>query len=442
VKNKFLFFWMPFFLIVISLILPIYIGKSFNVNNRYEFNQFMINAIVDSWKGVGAFPTVSYDDVGFGIIFSLGQFLEWPVEGFYTFNGLTYPVFTIVFFLLFHLVSILVVFDVLKKSFPQKIIFFFLLLFLYAENYNFISYSSDVYLFPLYSFFWMLYLMDVIFNIDRIDWHKNIQLYLGCIMVGITEWFRTKSALPAMIFLGFIVFRNMKTKHFKTILLALFLVLSTTLAPRLIFSNSSHTVWHSIYTGLFQEGIVIYANQDYLPQGYILNQNYNHKVVKRYIGWFDEATYAFAKNKIKNVRLYSKEYNEILKNEIFRLFINNPIFFAKLLFKRLLDVFDLNPFKRHSTYSEVLPNHSTSLVFILLAAFSLIYQRKKLNTNFGTFFIITLFIMILPSLLVHSRFIMYSAPFQYLLLCAILYSSSDLIQKIIEKSKNKNGCNA
>jgi len=170
--------------------------------------------------------------------------------------------------------------------------------------------------------------------------HKNkfismtLFLLLSGVMIGFWQYLRSFSSIPVLIFMCFILIFAHKPKWIMKIifLITLFIGISMTILAFHSMINhrdsylkqhvpnykpviTGHPLWHPVYLGF----------------GFIKNNPYH-------ITFSDTC----AANKVysidKNASNLGKEYNDILKKEVFKIIRKNPYFFVKTIYQKTLSV--------------------------------------------------------------------------------------------------------
>ncbi len=286
------------------------------------------------------------------------------------------------------------------------------------ENLFILSYSNDVYLFPVY-------VMGICLLLLNLNMFKNYNILFLGILVGVLTWFRSSSwvvwiSLWAITFVTNILSKN-SNKDLKKILIFGFAAFFTMKIPNLIFQNPQHIFWHSLHAGLYEQGGIITVDGNFIPEHLTTNED-RLKAKLAIFRWSDSIQVDIARTVNKTVVPFSVEYEELIKKDFFRLIMLDPIKNILFYSKRALNVFDFYPLKEHDANGLVteypLSGWWTLFYFLLFLLFILDNAFQK---NHKIFFTIMITASSLPSILVHSGYLTYNAPVLFAQWCLIAF---------------------
>lgn len=366
---------------------------------------------------------VSADDIAAPLLLWLGYYLESPGKKLPQ-NSLQFrdpsnhPLATKVIYHLFHILFIILLCIFGKNALGSFATILASLSLSFFENFFFISFSYDVYMFPIYTIFLSL----IFFNTSR---HSCLLFSVCAFLAGLSSWFRSNSSLNfnfiALISLVTLLSQG-NVKHIKSqmakITLAIIICFCSSQIPRLFFSTGKHPIWHSLHAGMFEHGGFYYGDGKFIPRHLASAIKPDEKPVHEFYSWSDQIQYIVVNKKLgKTVPVGSVDYEEVLKEEYLRWWVNN--FESNLIFylKRIPTIYSINPFKPHennemfeSPYST--ESYNASILFSLIfGLFSWIFFTSIRISKFEKLFFGSLLLVnSLSGALVHPGLVIYNAP--------------------------------
>jgi len=349
---------------------------------------------------------VSADDIGNVLAFWVGNKIT-PVENINNVReGRSHPLITKIFFITIHFAT-LIIFVLLGLVYLGKLETLLLALTLCLfENLFYMTYSYDVYFFPIYT---------IMLSIVFLDPTKIRFKYLLSIaaLIGFFCWFRSTVWLiflgSGMTYLFFNIKNNLKMKNYK-ILLALAITILVMKSPLLVFNNITHTFWHSLHAGLYEQGGIINEKLKFIPMHLIKPEDRTPRAATFY-SWYEKYQIRTAEQINPNITVFSKEYEAVLKDDYLRIIFSDlkeNIFFY---LRRIPITFSFHPFKTH-TRSGLIENNGiypiAGYVFIIFFISFLFYKNIPILVK--AILSVILITAAMPSLLIHPGYLTYNAP--------------------------------
>lgn len=295
------------------------------------------------------------------------------------------------------------------------------------ENLFFISYSNDVYFFPIYTIILCIGLL--------LANHLNKSLtYYGFIgaFVGLLCWFRSSSWYIFLFFvLTFIATSFLKRKFnlHRGMLIALTCCYLFLKIPFLFFSNPYHIFWHSLHAGLFEKGGIVTVNNEFIPL-HLASSKDLHGSIGSFDRWMDVVQAKIVNQKNPNTKIYSSEYEQIIKNDFFRLLKINPKKNLQFYLERIPSILSFNPFKEHLPTGEINYNPLNKVLGYLFGSFLIFFLfLKSINRSCKFLLLSILAAATAPSLVVHPNYVIYNAPILFTQWLIIFITLSSIIKK-------------
>lgn len=369
----------------------------------------------------------SDDDIGSILVFWLGNKLTPVVDlnnlGPKTFlmfrTGADYPLASKVFYISIHLLSFCLFCFFATQVFPATLVLFMGLALSIFENFFYISYSMDVYFFPIY----VIMLSLVVLDLSK---KSLMNLVIVGFFIGLFCLMRSSGSLifySAISSAGLFYLFKKKYQHIKMLAVLLISFLIVYKSPLLIFDSATHATWHSLHTGLYERGGSINEEGFPIPKHLLSSEKQKQLHFTR---WDDALVYNIILNKNFKGFLYDKEYDELVKKSYLELLKMNPLASVFFYLKRLPILLSFNPYKYHPNmpftisaksyevlYSpKFVEEYSTSVILslIFLGFWMTFLYLKNISLLVKFFFFSTLLASLVPGFLVHPSHTIYNAP--------------------------------
>lgn len=379
---------------------------------------------------------VSADDIGAVLAYWIGNKIT-PTENLVeTREGRSHPLSTRIFFFVIHF-SLIILLILLGGKFLGKTTTLLLASSLCLfENLFYLTYSNDVYFFPIY----VVILSLVFINPSKVDLKYFI---ITGILVGFFCWFRSTVWLIYLISgmsslfcyndNSFAFWKKINNPINKKIFTTLFLAFLIMKIPLLFFNSATHTFWHSLHAGLYEKGGIINERLKFIPKHLIKPDDLTPKAVS-FNEWYEKYQIRTAEQINPNLTVFSKEYEEILRKDYLRLIFSNPVENFLFYLRRIPKLLSFYPFKEHSR-SGLIENtsHSSISGYLFLVILPLFLFYRKINVQKKILFLAFLFSASLPSFLVHPGYLTYNAPILFVQWMIIF----TLLTEFIKNSKEK-----
>jgi hypothetical protein len=388
-------------------------GNTLVLNFRLLFSGNEITKVISGLESGSLKENLSTpDDPGFLLLYALASRIDGHQNVTVTSNPENFPLSYKLIYLLIHLGFIFLFVSISEKilTFLTKII---ALLFLLSPNLLSIFWGMDVYLFPLYAAIVGFYASGELLE-GRLS---RTKMFLCIVLVNFCEIFRKKSFLLFLPFMAIFAFKKSPPLKLKAIFFVVFLACSILFngIVGLVFKKHGHVVWHSLHAGLFEYGgcvgnqgepypYFIYEKEDLAKKSLVFCQD----------TWNDSIQYKIAQQKGIQT-LYSQEYNDLLKVQVFEILSDYPTEVLSLIVMRLFNALSFVPIKDHSPAGAI-----TEIVFlnllesILFLTIFVMWLYKETDKERKWLFL-SIFLLTLPApLLIHSRHIIYNIPLHFI----------------------------
>lgn len=304
-----------------------------------------------------------------------------------------------------------------------------------GSNVRFLAFSWDVYLFPWYAGILMLAAFALFDSPAR-----SAPVALGACVFGIVLCllFRNGSSWVGVGFLLAAVRPQWITDagrlhrvRLRAVVCAAGLVLLC--AAKAVWLPQSHVLWHSLHSGLLEFGGHRDAGGHIYP--YFVSPTELPPDAEFIPRWSDNMAFDLVSRTRPGIVVYSVEYEEIVRQDVVRVLTQYPLGMARLLGRRLWRVLILNPWQHREPDSLLIAEWFDTPLRIAWLALVAAGLYRGLGTR-TLIPIMSLTPLLLPSLLVHSGYLMYNFPghlvFYLLLACSIraLLSTGEASQSV------------
>lgn len=380
------------------------------------------------------------DDLGPALIFWLGNKFTPVIDDYSQINPNAYtkskdhPLISRIFYIVIHFIFLILLLLWSKKTLGTAAALILNLSLSFFENFFFIAYSNDVYLFPVYMITVCLGLISFKHNT-----FKKV-LVLGMV-AGILCWFRSSSWI---IFVGFcfvyFIYLIFKKQYKDSVKIGVGLLTAYLFfkLPLVIFNNPYHIFWHSMHAGLYEHGGIKTHDNKFIPLHLIKPEDYKNSVVV-FDSWMDAIQSNIVSLHDPKIKIYSKEYESVLKQNYFELLKHDPIENLKFYLARIPKILSFYPYKEHVPSGEInFKPYNQFFGYLFFIIFILFIVNKQISSIYKVTFSFFLASSSIPSFLVHPNYIIYNAPIlfsQWMIILILLsttlkqyYRSQPLIQ--------------
>ncbi len=390
-----------------------------NEQNRFyePFSGFLISLEDCLQNSRCSISTLSSpDDIGNAIIFWLGNKItpvyqkSTPDEYVTTFRDpSTHPLATRIFYILFHFI-ILALFSYIgfHTLGPLNTALTGISICIFHSIF-YLTYSYDVYLFPLYAALISIFLL-------KHNTFSYVSIIVFALFAGICTWFRATSLIIAIgtsLIAILLILKNNTPLVAKKIILFIMLVFFIAKAPSFFLKSSTHVFWHTLHAGLFDQGSHENIKGRLIPN-FLLHTTEIKPHGLRYLRWNDQIQYNLVKDIAPAASLYSKEYEDVLKHDFLNLISLDWFATCQFYLSRIPWSYSLNPFKDvlYNGYYTPLNLDSplkTYLYFSVFIIFFICFIKLNKASPLKLVVLISLLIFTaIPSVLVSSMHMNYS----------------------------------
>lgn len=426
-KNKTIYYTTIIFIFTTLLSLlspPDY--ESRNINYRIQATKALGAELAQNIHETGQ---IKWQDNGdcFGSIFLMGL-------GYY-YEGISskLPTIFILFHMTFAFIALICLWLFLKDYIGVIVASLVSSLYAWSPHFRHLAFSFDVYTYTAFAVFFFWLLLHYLLQKDI----KFLPILILTLLISVCSFFRTNSfhvlfGLP--LFLAYFYFKKKIVKkqivYSCIVLLFSFIVTKT---PNLFLERTSHVTWHPLHAGLFEFGGIIKEDMTPIPNFAITENDLKNKRfgVNR---WDDAIEFSFAKSRKNDIKIYSDEYEDLLKEHFFELIKSEPIGYAQLILMRLLRILNFSPFLDHTKDSLMLPKF-VDYVFSTLSLLIILYAFYLSSGRVFWIILVASSSTILSPLLVHSGYIMYNYPTIVTFTFALVYSIFVIYKKILSEKR-------
>lgn len=427
-------------------------GYHFCTNSRAEFflrNNSPANKFLGTLNYEGFLPRLekclsqndcktknlkSDDDIGSALVFWLGNKLTPKInlqnitdnDHLKFRDGHNYPMASQIFYILFHLMMLGFFGFMATRLFSPLVALFLGISLSLFENFFYISYSMDIYFFPIYLIILSLVVLDL-------KAQSTFKLIIIGFLIGLCCLMRSSGSIifyAILLSVGFVCLKERNYVSLKKLMIMFCVFLICFKSPSLIFKSSTHTFWHSIHTGLYEHGGAFDQNGHPVPK-HLLKEN-KELDFKR---WDDFLIYKIVHKVNPNSTLYDEDYDKIIKESYLKLLKKDYIANLFFYFRRLPILLSFNPYKTHASlpfnnspfgyemyyaaaFSE---NYSTSAIFsfCFVIVWLIFLFSNRIALSIRVFFSSALLASLIPGFLVHPSHTIYNAPILFTQWCII-----------------------
>ena len=415
-KNKKMILYVLYSILFTFLFL-LYVNEKFSDNITSNFRLiFSHNEITKVMSGLETSHfqenITTPDDPGFLLLYALTSNMEGNSEVKVTSNPEDFPISFKLIYLFMHLGFIyLFVFTNSKViRFPTKII---ALAFLISPNLLSVFWGMDVYLFPIYTAIVSFYSIGELKKQNL----SKFKMILCSGLSNVCEIFRKKSLLFLLPFLALLGLSKKLSLKSKFIYFVIFVVTSLSLngLVGVVFKSHGHEVWHSLHAGLFEYGGCVGSRGESYPYFIFTKEELTDKsLVYCQDHWNDMIQYKVAAQKGVTTH-FSKEYNDILKNQLSEILLKYPSKVLSLVVMRFFNALSFIPVKEYTSAGALIDfnmYHLFESLFFLSIFFFWLIKEKEIERKI---LFSSMLIVALPApLLIHSSHIIYNAPLHFI----------------------------